>query len=447
MILIGVGSNLGARLENLHQAFARLKVRGFREPRMALIYENEPWLPPKAPIEWQKSFLNTVVLTETDLSPSDCLACLKQIEVDMGRDLNASPWSPRVIDLDILAWDDRVIETKSLQIPHRGFLERPFALVPAASLWPDWIYPVPGTPAFGKSLRDCLEAFNGKMAIAGTHDWTQIWAPYTQLMGVVNITPDSFSDGGELWEPANALAGIRRMIADGVSVLDIGGQSTRPKAHQIGPEAEWARLKPILSSLSLLPERSQVLLSVDTYQAAVAKLAIETFGIDWINDVSGGQEPALIDLAIEHQISLVLMHSLGIPPTQERVLSLEKSVITQVLDWGNQKIEELTRRGILPERLILDPGIGFGKTARQSLTLLQGVEAFQIWRDQGVRLLIGHSRKSFIHPFSQHSAPERDPETLGISLYLLQKKVDFLRVHAVDLHRRAMTAFFAVCGN
>ncbi|NBX02754.1 MAG: dihydropteroate synthase [Alphaproteobacteria bacterium] len=247
----------------------------------------------------------------------------------------------------------------------------------------------------------------------------------TKLMGIVNVTPDSFSDGGNAFATEDALAAIEKLIADGADIIDIGAESTRPDATPLSQEEEWERLDGLFL---LLPKfAGKVVFSLDTRHAKTAKKAV-SYGMPIINDVSGFSDPEMVKAVRNSSCKLVVMHSLSVPADKSIVLPENVDVVAEVLAWGRERIAALEAAGIARERIIFDPGIGFGKTAPQSLALVNGIERFA---ELGVPLLVGHSRKSFLAGI----APDRDEATLAVSGYLALKKVDILRVHDVAAHR------------
>lgn len=250
----------------------------------------------------------------------------------------------------------------------------------------------------------------------------------TKFIGILNITPDSFS-GGSLLSSEAAVESAQALIESGASVIDVGAESTRPGAIPITHEAEWQRLENILSPLASLCHRNNAQLSLDTRHPETAAKGIAA-GVDWINDVSGFSNPSMISLAATFNAKIVLTHSLTVPANPDIVMH-SKDVVADIIKWGADTISKLVKNGIAKNRIIFDPGIGFGKTATQSLEIISGVHRF---RKLGVPVLIGHSRKSFIKEFSDSPAEKRDAETLVFSLYLMKQEVEYLRVHNVGVH-------------
>jgi dihydropteroate synthase len=256
-----------------------------------------------------------------------------------------------------------------------------------------------------------------------------------KIIGILNITPDSFSDGGENFNIDKALLKIGEMIDAGVNIIDIGAESTRPSATRLSPQEEWHRLRELLTQIQPLLKDSNITISIDSYHYQTTEKAIE-LGVGIINDVSGCNNQ-MMSLIAKTNVKIVLMHSLGVPVDPNIVIDEHQDAITVIKKWANDKIIEMENKGINKENIIFDPGIGFGKTKHQSLHLIKNIEQF---RDLGLAILVGHSRKSFMSAFTKLPASQRDIETYAISIYLAQKKVDYIRVHDVSGNIRAINA-------
>lgn len=385
--------------------------------RTSIIFETEAILPPGAPSSWNLPYLNLVATGITNLPPHAFLQQLKSVEEKLGRDLGAPKWAPRVIDLDILTWDDQVIDTEILQIPHPELKNRPFLLSLMASLEPQ--LETNPTPKY------------------------KCFAPVPLLMGIVNITPDSFSDGGRYLAAEKAMERIEELASEGAAIIDLGAQSTRPGAAILSAEEEWARLEPVLK---LLQQRLQNRLSfppisLDTFQPQVLEKALQILQIDYLNDVEGGKNQRLLEVAREAGCKVILTHSLTVPASKTALLPNDRLPSAHLHEWGKQKIEQLQKWGIPKEKILLDPGIGFGKSAFQSLELLRTIEGL---KSLGCEILVGHSRKSFLQILREST--DRDVETLAISHYLAKQGVSYLRVHNVEAHHRALTAYALASG-
>lgn len=436
MVIIGLGSNLGDRLYNLRQALTFLKkIPDLSIQQVSPLYLSDALVPSGASTTWDIPYLNLAIRCETTLAPYELLQHAKDIEIKVGREPNKK-WGPRIIDIDLLAWDDLIQYDQKLHIPHEGLLERPFALWPLADIAPQWLYPLPG-PHQGQSAAELVfkwgSRFNGQAPFHTKQIQQRIDTP--ELVGILNLTPDSFSNDGLLTHVDAILQKVDMLIENGAHIIDIGAEATGPKAIPLNSTEEWERLNPFLvailnhlKSLTLIPK-----ISIDTRHADVARRALE-LGVDWINDVSGLTDPLMQEIIAKHTCDIVVMHNLGVPVTQSSLISSKKNPIAFVSRWAEMQLNVLVKEGIAKERIIFDVGIGYGKTAEQSLQLIKHVDLF---RSLNTRLLIGHSRKSFLQQFTPHSPTERDLETTVLSLYLANKAVDFLRVHNVELHARA----------
>ncbi len=257
-----------------------------------------------------------------------------------------------------------------------------------------------------------------------------------KLVGVLNVTPDSFSDGGQFFTTEKAIEHATQLVNDGVSVIDIGAESTRPGATPLTPEQEWFRLESILEALTEQFHDKHIQLSLDTRHPKNAEKAIQ-LGVDWINDVSGADSKSMQQLVAVHpSCKIVAMHHLGIPADKQKIIPLNEDATQVVKQWCVEKIQTLESAGIPKNRIIIDPGLGFGKNAQQSLKLLQDIHAFT---GLGVELFVGHSRKSFLQPFYGDDMQQRDLGTLVASLYMAEKNVDYVRVHNVAMHKSAFS--------
>ena len=257
-----------------------------------------------------------------------------------------------------------------------------------------------------------------------------------QLMGVLNLTPDSFSDGGRLGSVAAALAQARRMLAQGADVLDLGGQSTRPGAEQVGPERELERLLPALEAIRAA--HPGALLSVDTFHAAVAEAALAA-GADWINDVRGAnatadaeggtlRDPAMLALIARADCPYVLMHSRGSSQSMD-TLAVYGDVVVEVRAELEAATAEALASGVRPERIIWDPGLGFAKTTAHNLELLRRLPELAA---SGYPLLVGPSRKRFIGAVLDEPRPRaRLWGTAAVCALAVERGAAVLRVHDV----------------
>ena len=267
------------------------------------------------------------------------------------------------------------------------------------------------------------------------------WGHRPAVMGVINITPDSFSDGGRFNRADLALSEATRQIRDGAQVLDLGAQSTRPGAHEVGVEKELARLLPCLEGIRAA--HPQVIISVDTFLAPVARAALEA-GADWINDVSGGRrDPAMLPLVADAGCPYVLMHSRGDSRTMDDCTDYgDQGVVAGVLQELRLSTDRALQAGLSRDQLIWDPGLGFAKTNQQNLALIQQLEDLQ---QDGIPLLLGPSRKRFIGAvLDQPRAKARIWGTAAVCARALEAGVHVLRVHDVGPIHQVVTMAAAV---
>ena len=436
MVILGLGSNVGDRLQHLRDALQHIKkIPHLSVMQVSPVYISDALLPENAPASWDAPYLNLAIRCETTLKPHDLLQHTKAIEAIVGR-VPGAVWGPRPLDIDILAWDDLVQHDEKLHIPHEHLLDRPFALWPLADVAPLWMYPL-ANPFQGQTVAAIAarwgSRFTGEAPLHTRQIKQRIDTP--ELMGIINITPDSFSDGGKVTDMATALQQAHQLVNSGANLLDLGAEATGPTATPLDAETEWQRLEPVLTAI--LAEKKQLLvppkISIDTRHATVAARALAA-GADWINDVSGLSDPAMRAVIQPTDCDVVIMHQLGIPQDNTRHLPLNADPVAAVYAWAETQLTLLEQQGIAPARVILDVGIGFGKTAEQSLALLQQIAEF---KKLPARLLVGHSRKSFLRLFTDNTAAERDLETLAVSKYLSAQKIDYLRLHDIDLTARA----------
>jgi len=259
------------------------------------------------------------------------------------------------------------------------------------------------------------------------------------VMGILNVTPDSFSDGGRFFDPTAAIAQAKQLTAAGADLLDIGGESTRPYSEPISLDEELSRVLPVFEALS---RDWPIPLSIDTSKAAVAEAALAA-GAEIINDVTAlSGDPAMLDLAVRSRAGVCMMHMQGTPQTMQDNPRYQ-DVVGEVADWLRARRDALVAAGVAADRIALDPGIGFGKTHEHNLTLLAECHRFHAL---GCPLLVGHSRKGFIGKVLGDKTADRDAGTLGVSLALANQRVQILRVHDVAATRQALALYEAVGG-
>ncbi|MHB1060027.1 MAG: dihydropteroate synthase, partial [Rhodanobacter sp.] len=256
-----------------------------------------------------------------------------------------------------------------------------------------------------------------------------------RLMGVVNVTPDSFSDGGLHLDPRTALAHCRALAEDGADILDIGGESTRPGAAAVAPDAEIARVQPVLAGLGELRAGfPELRLSIDTRHAKVMRAALDA-GIDIINDVTAlTGDAGSVEVAAAGAADIVLMHMQGTPETMNLAPAYD-DVALDVFDFLEARIEACRVAGIARDRLIVDPGIGFAKRGQENQEILR---ALTLFHGLGCPVLLGLSRKGLGIAKRTLTPGEREPASLAAAYYALSQGVQILRVHDVAATRQAV---------
>jgi dihydropteroate synthase len=256
------------------------------------------------------------------------------------------------------------------------------------------------------------------------------WEDRTAVMGILNVTPDSFHDGGRYEATEDAVARAERMVEAGADVVDVGGESTRPGADPVPVEEEIDRVVPVVERIRDL----DALLSIDTRKAEVARAALEA-GADMLNDVSGLEDPEMRFVAAEYDVPLVVMHSLDTPVDPEREIEYD-DVVEDVLHDLEKRVLLAEKAGLAREKIVVDPGLGFGKTATESFELLGRVDEL---RALGCPVLIGHSQKSMFERV------DRDPEdrtaaTVAGTAIAAERGADVVRVHDVPENVAAVRA-------
>lgn len=253
-----------------------------------------------------------------------------------------------------------------------------------------------------------------------------------QIMGILNVTPDSFSDGGSFTTETAIASQVDQMITDGVDIIDVGGESTRPFAEPVSTEEELARVIP---AIGLIRERSSLPISIDTTKAVVAVQALEA-GADMVNDISALRtDPEMIRVVKTYSGPVIIMHMQGTPGDMQ-VNPHYQDVVVEINNFFSERIQWMENQGVNRDRIIVDPGVGFGKTLDHNLAILKNVEQF---KQHGCRVMIGHSRKSFFDKLLGVTMEERDCPTAVVSALCAQQGADFLRVHDVKKTVQAVT--------
>lgn len=257
------------------------------------------------------------------------------------------------------------------------------------------------------------------------------------IMGILNVTPDSFSDGGRYTSGDKALEAARAMQAAGAHILDIGGESTRPGAQEVPAEVEIARTVPVIEAIR---SGSDVPISIDTRKAAVATATLDA-GADLVNDVSGFTfDPQLGPLCAQRCVPVCIMHAQGLPEDMQTNPEYD-NVLLDVYDFLETQVRRAENLGLTRAQIIVDPGLGFGKTQEHNLALLRGISLFH---GLGCAIMLGASRKGFIRNIGQAPDPQkRAPGSIAVALAAVQQGVQVLRVHDVEETRQALALWQA----
>lgn len=268
----------------------------------------------------------------------------------------------------------------------------------------------------------------------------QISFEQPRIMGVVNVTPDSFSDGGQFILPEPAVEKALALVEDGADILDLGGESTRPGAQEVSPEEELARLLPVLKRLR---SQTSVPISIDTTKTEVARACLDA-GADIINDVSGLEFSGgrMAETVRRYDAGLVIMHRRGTPETMQ-AFTRYHDLVQEVVSELEVSIDKALSCGLSLEHVVIDPGLGFSKTAEQSFEILARIEEFFKWQRP---VLVGASRKSFLGKVTGRRAEERDAATAAVSAYAAMKKIHIVRVHNVKATRDAFAVIQSIQG-
>ncbi len=256
-------------------------------------------------------------------------------------------------------------------------------------------------------------------------------------MGILNVTPDSFSDGGEFTSRETMARQIAVLLSDGADIIDVGGESSRPFAKPVSLDEELARVIPAVEIIR--QQSADILISIDTTKAEVARQALAK-GANIINDISALRfDPQMIKVAKEYQCPIIIMHMQG-KPSDMQVNPIYDDIIEETIIFFRERLKWLSENGVNRKNIIIDPGIGFGKTVKHNLTIINNLEKYQIL---GCRVLLGHSRKSFLRKLLGDDI-NLDQATAVISALGITKKIAILRVHEVKINREAALLTHAI---
>ncbi len=295
----------------------------------------------------------------------------------------------------------------------------------------------PNLQSMGQSLKEILKNISKTHYTLRCRKQTFTLGKHTLLMGVLNITPDSFSDGGLFFDKEKAIAHGLRMVEEGADFLDIGGESTRPGSKPLELEEELRRVIPVIESLA---KEVDIPISIDTYKSTVAQKAIEA-GAEMINDISGLHfDPGLAQVAVKENIPLVLMHTRGTPETMQKDIHYD-SLFSEILQYLSDSIQRAESAGLDPGQIIIDPGIGFGKTLDGNLLIIKNLSELRIL---GKPIMLGTSRKSFIGKILNADAGDRLEGTLSSIAIGVLNGAQIIRCHDVLQAKKAIAVADAI---
>ena len=437
---VALGSNIGDRVSHIESALQLMKKRAINVVQTSPLYETKPMY-----YEDQNPFVNGVCEVSTDQEPLVLLNTLQSIERDLGRERSIAK-GPRTIDLDVVSYGESRMDARRLILPHPGLAERDFVLRPLNDILPqlripveehdDWTFCTVARLFSQLQHRDDsmspITQLSSKLPLLRSADP----ARPTQIMAILNLTPDSFSDGG-LHDATNIeimRSTILDFIGSGATIIDIGGQSTRPGAKQLSPNEELERIHPAIKLIRSMPEAKSTAISIDTFHASVAKEALAA-GADIINDISGGtlSNNEILKVVAEAGKTIVLMHMRGDPTSMNQLAKYPQGVVATVAEELRVCVDAALSAGIPPWRIVLDPGIGFAKNMNHNLTLLNRLADLRASALlAGYPWLLGTSRKGFIGKITGvENASERVMGTAATVTASVAGGADIVRVHDV----------------
>ncbi|KAL3160985.1 hypothetical protein ABBQ38_009375 [Trebouxia sp. C0009 RCD-2024] len=441
-VAIAFGSNLGDSVSNIQAAIKQLPSHGIEVLRQSRLYESAP-----AYVTDQPRFVNGALAALTSLQPLELLDALKSVEAAFGRDFAGRRFGPRPLDLDIIFYNNQEVQHDRLSIPHPRWQERDFVKAPLADLFaPEENVCNGPCRGLAERLHDVHKLW--KVGHGAAHmspqdlqpfiplrnlpNWS--WQQRTWIMGILNITPDSFSDGGHLQGVKGAISHACHMVQQGADIIDVGGQSTRPGATRLTTEEEVQRVIPLIRALRETEELQSIPISVDTFDAEVAAQAVAA-GAHMVNDVSGGtMDPHMHAQVAELNVPYVLMHMRGDPKTMQRMTDYTDTCL-EVGQELQAQAEAAMHAGIEPWRIILDPGIGFAKHMRGNLEIMGGLQRIRSQMQgslQGMPMLLGPSRKGFLGNLTGHAvAADRDHATAAAAALCIANGANIIRAHNV----------------
>ncbi|EGV61421.1 trifunctional dihydropteroate synthetase [Yamadazyma tenuis] len=493
---IAFGSNEGNQVENITKSIELLDKYDVKVSATSAMYISKPMY-----YKDQPDFFNGVFKVEfSDKSPHDLLKILKNIEYNHINRVKEFDNGPRSIDLDILLYDDISINTPDLTVPHRAMLDRTFVLQPLCELIaPDYVHPVTAEPVHNhlqqllkSSVHESIQESSKLLQYVPVNRLTPSENPFkfdlltnhspTLMMGILNITPDSFSDGGKNYgvELDQVLANAAQLVADGAKIIDIGGVSTRPGSEEPTEEEELRRVVPIVEAIrsSVNKNLANVLVSIDTYRSSVAEASLKA-GADIINDISMGlYDDKMFEVVARYGCAYILNHTRGTAKTMSQLTNYEANTNEDIIELlvdpvtgqldsvsdspsvnnlingiGREQASQISKafkQGVRKWQVILDPGLGFAKNLTQNLAILKHSHSFKhystILRQQantetgtanekymsfnGLPLLLGPSRKRFLGTINNEPTAETRVFSTAASIVVcVQQETNIVRVH------------------
>lgn len=481
-VFLAFGSNQGHQLHNILQAIEELNLHEhIKVLQSSSLYKSKPMYYLDQP-----DFVNGCLKISTTLSPHQLLKVLKNIEYSSLKRVKEFDNGPRTIDLDIILYDSLIVNDPDLNIPHIRMIERSFVLVPLCELLPpDFIHPVTAEPIY-----DHLQQLMQQQPASDIQESTDLvsliplptrfpmldeetnkslkfrYLEYdlvhrktvTQLMAILNITPDSFSDGSDSnLELAATMRKVDEMVANAVDIIDVGGCSTRPGSEQPSLDVELQRVLPVVKEIKKTYGES-VIVSVDTYRSEVAEEAIK-LGADIINDISAGKfDDKMYDVVAKYNVPYIINHTRGNIETMKKLVNYSQTtdgeltlynkrktsediIVTEVAKELSELISKMYSKGIRRWQLILDPGLGFAKNVNENLSVIRGLPFFKKYKQFNTKtkeyicfdyipVLLGPSRKKFIGTITgKETAAERINGTSASITAGIGFGSDIVRVH------------------
>jgi dihydroneopterin aldolase/2-amino-4-hydroxy-6-hydroxymethyldihydropteridine diphosphokinase/dihydropteroate synthase len=448
-VFVAIGANVGDRMANINAALSEMDTEEIAIVSSGFLYESEPMYE-----ENQPRFLNTCIEVKTSLEPRDLLRFLKGIEVKLGREKMYRN-GPRKIDLDIVFYGDRIIHSDDLIVPHPRMYERPFVLLPLMDMDSSFMH-----PSCNKTVKELVSVLPDlsscrRVIPTGLPDGVLPHGTKSLILGILNVTPDSFSDGGKYNGLESAIAHAKEMVDQGADIIDIGGESTRPTADPVDESEEQRRvIEVVTQTRKLMPSLP---ISIDTYRASTARAAVAA-GACIVNDVSGGMlDSEMLSTVAKLGKPYICMHAGkigshshidykdGNPSCFDSSMKPDE-VVRIVRSQLAGRVEACLKAGIARWNIILDPGLGFGKSGLINFTLLKRLDEVFSGPLEGFPVMIGASRKRFVRDLTNDGSAWTNSEyeamigTAAVTAAAISSsnRAQFHRLHDVTELRRVV---------